>query len=175
MRRHHYFKSTVARHASRVGQQCVKKRRRRGRGKKKRSGRRRAAATQRAIAREERDYTAIHKRFFKNFAQAIAYITIDPDFELPPPDHESCTRIDIVRAWSEFYEEERLQKGYDLSRKERCYFAYMRNEMRINDRRERENWHKSRGTWDYDDVCDDDNSDPWEAIDEYGGENLVVF
>ena len=44
----------------------------------------------------------------------------------------------------------------------------MRNEMRINDRRERENWHKSRGTWDYDDVGDDDNSDPWEAIDEYG-------
>ena len=43
--------------------------------------------------------------------------------------------------------------------------------MRINDRRERENWHKSRGMWDYDDyddVCDDDNSDPWEAIDEYG-------
>ena len=70
----------------------------------------------------------MHKRFFGNFAHALMHAVIDPDIELSPdgsasdPD-DGLSRTGHIRAWSDFYEHERLEKGYDLTRAERPFFV----------------------------------------------------
>ena len=153
------------------------RRRGRGRGKKKRGGRRRITAAQRAVAREKRDYIAVHKRFFKNFAHALMHAVIDPDTALSPNDTDSddpdygLSRAQIIREWSQFYEDERLEKGYDLTREERSIIITAMKRFPI----EKIATHVFKPqSWEDDVLCEDDNENPWDT-DGYCGENLVVF
>ena len=89
--------------------------------KKKRGGHRRAVAAKHVNVRKERDYIAVHARFFKIFSQALLQELYHDPEDRDPDDPDETPKQRIVR-WVEFLEYERLEKGIDLTRYERPHF-----------------------------------------------------